>query len=388
MDFSLTADQQAVCDAVQKICAGFDDDYWLAHDNSGEFPKDFYRAIADGGWLGIAMPEEYGGAGLGVTEAALMMHTVAGSAGAMSAASAIHLNIFGPHPIVVFGTDEQRKRWLPNLIEGRSKSCFGVTEPDAGLNTTSITTRADRSNDGYVVHGKKIWTSSAQVADKILLLVRTTPKDECERPTEGMSMFYTDLNRDYCDVRLISKMGRAAVDSNEVFIDGLPVPTEDRIGDEGQGFRYLLHSLNPERILIAAEAIGIGQNALIRATRYAKDREVFGRPIGQNQSIQHPLAQSWMELEAAFLMTMRAAYLYDNGERCGVEANAAKYLGAEAGFQSCTRAVMTHGGMGYAKEYHVERLMREVMIARLAPISPQLILCNIAERALGLPKSY
>jgi acyl-CoA dehydrogenase len=366
MDFSLTADQQAVCDAVQKICAGFDDDYWLAHDNSGEFPKDFYRAIADGGWLGIAMPEEYGGAGLGVTEAALMMHTVAGSAGAMSAASAIHLNIFGPHPIVVFGTDEQRKRWLPNLIEGRSKSCFGVTEPDAGLNTTSITTRADRSGDGYVVHGKKIWTSSAQVADKILLLVRTTPKDECERPTEGMSMFYTDLNRDYCDVRLISKMGRAAVDSNEVFIDGLPVPMEDRIGDEGQGFRYLLHSLNPERILIAAEAIG----------------------IGQNQSIQHPLAQSWMELEAAFLMTMRAAYLYDNGERCGVEANAAKYLGAEAGFQSCTRAVMTHGGMGYAKEYHVERLMREVMIARLAPISPQLILCNIAERALGLPKSY
>jgi acyl-CoA dehydrogenase len=388
MDFSLTADQQAVCDAVQKICAGFDDDYWLAHDNSGEFPKDFYRAIADGGWLGIAMPEEYGGAGLGVTEAALMMHTVAGSAGAMSAASAIHLNIFGPHPIVVFGTDEQRKRWLPALIEGRSKSCFGVTEPDAGLNTTSITTRADRSNDGYIVHGKKIWTSSAQVANKILLLVRTTPKDECERPTEGMTMFYTDLNREYCDVRLISKMGRAAVDSNEVFIDGLPVPMEDRIGDEGQGFRYLLHSLNPERILIAAEAIGIGQNALIRATQYAKDREVFGRPIGQNQSIQHPLAQSWMELEAAFLMTMRAAYLYDNGERCGVEANAAKYLGAEAGFQSCTRAVMTHGGMGYAKEYHVERLMREVMIARLAPISPQLILCNIAERALGLPKSY
>jgi len=226
------------------------------------------------------------------------------------------------------------------------------------------------------------------VADKILLLVRTTPKDECERPTEGMTMFYTDLNRDYCDVRLIPKMGRAAVDSNEVFIDGLPVPEEDRIGDEGQGFRYLLHSLNPERILISAEAIGIGRNALTRATRYAKEREVFDRPIGQNQSIQHPLAQSWMELEAAFLMAMRAAYLYDNGEPCGIEANAAKYLGAEAGFESCTRAVMTHGGMGYAKEYHVERLLREVMIARLAPVSPQLILCNIAEKALGLPKSY
>ncbi len=388
MDFSLTEDQQAVCDAVQKICADFDDDYWLAHDKSGEFPEDFHYAIAAGGWLGIAMPEEYGGAGLGVTEAALMMHTVANSAGGMSAASAIHMNIFGPHPIVVFGNGEQRKRWLPDLIEGRSKSCFGVTEPDAGLNTTSIKTRAERSGDGYIVHGKKIWISTAQVADKIMLLVRTTPKEECERPTEGMTMFYTDLNRDYCDVRAIPKMGRAAVDSNEIFIDGLPIPAEDRIGDEGQGFRYLLHSLNPERILIGVEAIGIGQNALRRATQYAKEREVFDRPIGQNQSIQHPLAQSWMELEAAFLMVMRAAYLYDNGERCGVEANAAKYLGAEAGFQSCTRAVMTHGGMGYAKEYHVERLLREVMIARLAPISPQLILCNIAEKALGLPKSY
>ena len=388
MDFSLTPDQQDVCDAVQKICAGFDDDYWLERDKSGEFPEDFHRAMAGGGWLGIAMPEEYGGAGLGVTEAALMMHTVASSAGGMSAASAIHMNIFGPHPIVVFGTDEQRKRWLPDLIEGRSKSCFGVTEPDAGLNTTSIKTRAERSGDGYVVHGKKIWISSAQVADKIVLLVRTTPKEECERPTEGMTMFYTDLNRDYCDVRLIPKMGRAAVDSNEIFIDALPIPMEDRIGDEGEGFRYLLHSLNPERILIGAEAIGLGQNALRRATQYAKEREVFDRPIGQNQSIQHPLAQSWMELEAAFLMAMRAAYLYDNGERCGVESNAAKYLGGEAGYQACTRAVMTHGGMGYAKEYHVERFMREVMIARLAPISPQLILCNIAEKALGLPKSY
>jgi len=388
MDFSLTPDQEAVRDAVQKICTEFDDDYWLERDKSGDFPEEFYRSIADGGWLGIAMPEEHGGAGLGVTEAALMMHAVAGSSGAMSAASAIHLNIFGPHPIVVFGTDEQKTRWLPDLIQGNRKSCFGITEADAGLNTTSIKTRADRTDDGYVVHGNKIWTSSAQVADKIMLLVRTTPKEECARPTEGMTLFYTDLNRDYCDVRRIPKMGRAAVDSNEVFIDALPVPLEDRIGEEGEGFRYLLHSLNPERILISVEAIGIGQNALSRATQYAKDREVFDRPIGKNQSIQHPLAQSWMELEAAFLMAMRAASLYDNGESCGVESNAAKYLGAEAGFQSCTRAVMTHGGMGYAKEYHVERLLREVMITRLAPVSPQLILCNIAEKALGLPKSY
>ena len=388
MDFSLTSEQQAIRDSVHKICAVFDDDYWLERDRTGEFPSDFYQAIADGGWLGITMPEAHGGSGLGVTEAALMMHTVAGSSGAMSAASAIHMNIFGPHPIVVFGSDEQQQRWLPDLIQGRSKSCFGVTEPNAGLNTTAIETRAEPAGDGYLIHGRKVWTSNAQGADKIMLLTRTTPKEDCKRPTEGMTLFYTDLDRDYCDVRAIPKMGRSAVDSNEVFIDGLPVPLEDRIGEEGQGFRQLLHSLNPERILIGIEAVGIGQNALKRAAQYANERVVFDRPIGQNQAIQHPLAQSWMELESAYLMAMKAAFLYDNEQPCGVEANAAKYLGAEAGFRSCTQAVMTHGGMGYAKEFHVERLMREVMIARLAPISPEMILCNIAEKALGLPKSY
>jgi acyl-CoA dehydrogenase len=388
MDFSLTSEQQAICDEVQKSCAAFDDDYWLERDRTGEFPFDFHRTMAQGGWLGITMPEEYGGAGLGATEAALMMHEVANSSGAMSAASAIHINIFGPHPIVVFGSEEQNQRWLPDLIQGKVQSCFGVTEPDAGLNTTSIKTRAVRTDNGYRVDGRKIWTSTAQEADRIMLLTRTTPKDECTRPTDGMTLFYTRLDRDYCDVHTIPKMGRAAVDSCEVFIDSLPVPEEDRIGEEGKGFHYLLHSLNPERILIAAEAIGIGRNALTRATQYAKDRIVFDRPIGQNQSIQHPLAQSWMELEAAWLMTMRAASLYDNGRPCGVEANAAKYLAGEAGFKACTQAVMTHGGMGYAKEFHVERLMREVLITRLAPVSPQLILCNIAEKALGLPKSY
>jgi acyl-CoA dehydrogenase len=388
MDFALNAEQQAICDEVQKACAPFNDEYWLERDKTGEFPHDFHRAMAAGGWLGITMPEEYGGAGLGATEAALMMHTVANSSGAMSAASAIHINIFGPHPIVVFGSEEQKQRWLPDLVQGTVKSCFGVTEPDAGLNTTSIKTRAVRKGDGYQVDGKKVWTSTAQEAGQIMLLTRTTPKEECARPTEGMTLFYTKLDRDYCDVRTIPKMGRAAVDSCEVFIDALQVPEEDRIGEEGKGFNYLLHSLNPERILIAAEAIGIGRNALSRATNYARERVVFGRPIGQNQSIQHPLAQSWMELEAAWLVTMRAASLYDAGQSCGIEANSAKYLGGEAGFQACTQAVMTHGGMGYAKEFHVERLMREVMITRLAPISPQLILCYIAEKALGLPKSY
>jgi acyl-CoA dehydrogenase len=289
---------------------------------------------------------------------------------------------------VVFGSEEQKQRWLPDLIQGTTQSCFGVTEPDAGLNTTSIKTRAVRTDNGYQVDGRKIWTSTAQEADQIMLLTRTTPKEECAHPTDGMTLFYTRLDRDYCDVHTIPKMGRAAVDSCEVFIDGLPVPEEDRIGEEGKGFHYLLHSLNPERILIAAEAIGIGRNALARATQYAKDRIVFERPIGQNQSIQHPLAQSWMELEAAWLMTMYAASLYDAGQPCGIEANAAKYLAGEAGFKACTQAVMTHGGMGYAKEFHVERLLREVLITRLAPVSPQLILCNIAEKALGLPKSY
>jgi acyl-CoA dehydrogenase len=388
MDFTLSEEQESIGDEVQKTCAPFDDDYWLERDRTAKFPFDFHRAMADGGWLGVAMPEEYGGSGLGATEAALMMHAVANSSGAMSAASAIHINIFGPHPIVVFGSDEQKKCWLPDLIAGRTQSCFGVTEPDAGLNTTSIKTRAQRTDNGYRVDGRKIWTSTAQEADRIMLLTRTTPKVECERPTDGMTLFYTTLDRDYCDVKTIPKMGRAAVDSCEVFIDALPVPEEDRIGEEGKGFKYLLHSLNPERILIAAEAIGIGRNALARATQYAKDRIVFDRPIGKNQSIQHPLAECWMELEAAWLMTMRAASLYDAGQPCGIDANAAKYLAGEAGFKACTQAVMTHGGMGYAKEFHVERLLREVMITRLAPISPQLILCNIAEKALGLPKSY
>jgi acyl-CoA dehydrogenase len=388
MDFSLTSEQEAVRDSVGKVCADFDDAYWLERDRTGEFPDEFRAAMVAGGWLGITMPEQYGGAALGVTEAALMMHEVAGSSGAMAAASAVHINLFGPHPIVVFGSDAQKARWVPDLIQGKARLCFGVTEPDAGLNTTRITTRAEKKGNGYVVHGRKLWTSAAQEANKIVLLARTTRLEDCARPTEGLSLFYTDLDRDYVDVRVIDKMGRKAVDSNETFIDGLPVPRDDLIGEEGSGFKYLLHSLNPERILIGIEAVAIGRNALARAARYAKERIVFDRPIGQNQAIQHPLAECWMELEAAYLTAMEAAGRYDRGEPCGLQANAAKYLGAEAGFKTCTQAVMTHGGMGYAKEFHVERLLREVMIARLAPVSMHLILCHIAEKALGLPKSY
>jgi acyl-CoA dehydrogenase len=388
MDFSLSGDQQAIVEAVRKIVDGFDDAYWLDRDRTGEFPHDFHAAMAAGGWLGIAMPEEFGGAGLGVTEAALMMHEVANSPGAMAACSSIHMNIFGPHAMVVYGTDEQRARWLPELIAGKVKACFGVTEPNVGLDTTNIKTRAEPDGNGYVVNGHKVWTSTAQVADKIVLLTRTTPREDCKKPSDGLTLFYTDLDRKAVDVREIEKMGRKAVDSNELFIDGLKVPADDRIGEEGKGFHYILHSLNPERVLVAAEAVGIGRQALGRATRYAKDRIVFGRPIGQNQAIQHPLADSWCELEAAWLAALRAAALYDSGAPCGPECNMAKYYAAEAAFRACDRAVMTHGGMGYAKEFHVERFLREIYVTRIAPVSRELILSHIAERALGLPKSY
>jgi acyl-CoA dehydrogenase len=333
------------------------------------------------------MPCEFGGAGLGILEAALVVQTVAASGAGMSGASAIHMNIFGLHPVVVFGTASQQSRWLPPLIRGEQKACFAVTEPDTGLNTLKLKTMAKREGDHYIVHGQKVWISTAQVADKMLLLARTTAA-EFSKANEGLSLFYTDLDRSRVQVHEIEKMGRKAVDSNQVFIDGLRIPVEDRIGEEGQGFRYILHGLNPERILIAAEAVGLGRVALARAKRYANERVVFDRPIGQNQAIAHPLAQRWMELEAAHWMTMRAAWLYDQGQSCGAEANSAKYLAAEAGYHACETAVMTHGGMGYAKEYHVERYFRESLIPRIAPVSRELILSFIAEKVLGLPKSY
>jgi len=388
MDFALTDDQRAIDEAVRRITARFGDDYWLARDRDGAFPHEYRRAVAEGGWLGIAMPVEFGGSGLGVSEAAVMMHALTDSAGAMSAASAVHLNIFGPMPIVVSGTEAQKKRFLPPLIAGEEVCCFGVTEPDAGLDTGRIATFARREGRGYLVDGRKMWTSTAQVADRILLLARTTPRDRCRRSTDGLTLFYTGLDRDRIEIREIPKMGRTGVDSNALFIDGLRVPEEDRIGEEGEGFRLLLHSLNPERVLVAVEAVGIGRQAVARAARYAKERVVFGRPIGQNQGVAHPLARSWIELEAAWLLAMRGAWTYDNGLPAGAQANAAKYFAGEAAFRACEQAMMAHGGMGYAKEFHVERFLREVFIPRLAPVSPEMVLNYIAERVLGLPRSY
>jgi acyl-CoA dehydrogenase len=388
MAFGLSAEQRELREAVARLCARFGDEYWLNKDEEGGFPHEFHQAMAEAGWLGIAMPEAYGGSGLGITEAAILMQAVAASGAGFSGASAIHMNIFGLHPVVVFATDEQKQRFLPPLIAGHEKTCFAVTEPDAGLDTTRLKTRAVRDGDHYVLTGRKIWISTAQVAEKMLILARTTPIEEVARPSLGMTLFYTDLDRSAVEVREIPKMGRKAVDSNLLFIDGLKVPVADRIGEEGRGFHYILHGMNPERILIAAEAVGLGHAALDRAARYAKERVVFGRPIGQNQAIQHPLAERWIELEAAELMVLRAAAAYDHGEEAGAYANAAKYCAAEAGFRACETAIMTHGGMGYAREYHVERYFREIQIARIAPVSPQLILSHIAERVLGLPKSY
>jgi acyl-CoA dehydrogenase len=390
MNFDLTPEQLAIREAVQSVCSRFTDAYWRERDDDGVFPHDFYAAMGAAGWLGVAIPEAYGGSGLGVTDASILMQTVAESGACLSGCSSIHINIFGLMPVTAFGTEAQKRRMLPPMARGEVKACFAVTEPNTGLNTTRLKTRAVRRGDCYVVHGQKVWISTAQVADKMLLLARTTPLEDLADGDRagGLSLFYTDLDRSKIEVRAIDKMGRKCVDSNELFIDGLEIPLEDRIGDEGKGFRYILHGMNPERILIAAEAVGVGRIALHKAAAYAKERVVFDRPIGQNQAIQHPLAESWVELEAAHLLTLQAAWLFDQGRECGAQANAAKVFAAEAGFHACERAVLTHGGMGYSKEFHVERYLRESMIPRIAPVSRELILSHIAERVLGLPKSY
>jgi acyl-CoA dehydrogenase len=388
MDFALDANQRAIVENVAQLCAGFDLDYWRKRDADGGFPHDFHAAIARAGYLGVAMPPQFGGAGLGMTEAVLVMQAISQSGAGLSGASAVHMNIFGLHPVVVFGTAEQQARWLPPLIRGEHKACFGVTEPNAGLNTLKLETRAVRDGQHYVVRGQKIWISTAQVAHKILLLARTTPIAELNKPSEGLTLFYTDLDRSCIEIREIDKLGRACVDSNQLFIDGLRIPVADRIGDEGKGFQYILHGFNPERMLIAAEAVGLGRAAIKLAAKYATERIVFDRPIGMNQAIQHPLAQRWMELEAANLMVLKAAWLHDRGQPCAAEANAAKYLAGEAGYRACETAVMTHGGMGYAKDYHVERFLRESLIPRIAPVSREMIMSFIAEKVLDLPRSY
>lgn len=388
MNFDLTEDQVMILAAVAELAGGFDDEYWADKDATAAFPWEFYDAFADGGWLGITIPEAYGGHGLGIFEAMLVLEQVAASGAAMNGASALHLSIFGMHPVVVHGTEQMKQRTLPRVATGDLHVCFGVTEPDAGTDTTRITTYAERRGDHYVVRGRKVWISKAQQAEKILLLTRTSKREDVTKATDGMTLFLTDLDRDKVDIRAIPKMGRNAVNSNELAIDGLEVPVEDRIGEEGRGFEYLLDGLNPERILVGAEALGTGRAALRRAAEYANQREVFGRPIGMNQGLQFPLADSLAHLDAAELVLRQAAWLYDQGKPCGREANTAKYLCAQAGFEAADRALQTHGGMGYASEYHVERYFREARLLRLAPISQELVLAYLGSRVLGLPRSY
>ncbi|MBD0020790.1 acyl-CoA dehydrogenase [Gordonia pseudamarae] len=388
MDFELTEDQTTIRDAVAELAAKFDDQYWQEKDEKHEFPTEFYNAFAEGGWLGITTPEEYGGHGYGITEASIILEQVAASGAGMNGASSMHLSIFGMHPVIVHGSDELKQSTLPRIVTGDLHVCFGVTEPGAGLDTTKITTFAKRDGDRYIVNGRKVWISKAVESEKILLLTRTQKFDESPRKTDGLTLFLTDLDRSKIDIRPIKKMGRNAVTSNELFIDNLEIPVEHRVGEEGKGFYYLLDGLNPERMLIAAEALGIGRAALRAGVRYGNDREVFGRPIGKNQGIAFPLADSLARLDAGELMLRKATWLYDNGKPCGREANTAKYLCADAGFEAADRALQTHGGMGYSEEYNVARYFREARLTRIAPISQEMILNYLSSHVMGLPRSY
>ncbi|MGY0541437.1 acyl-CoA dehydrogenase family protein [Nocardioides sp. YJ-D4] len=388
MDFELNEDQGLIRRAVAELAAKFDDSYWMEKDAAHEFPTEFYKAFADGGWLGITTPEEYGGSGFGITEASILLEEVAASGAGMNGASSIHMSIFGMHPVIVHGSDAMKEENLPRIASGDLHVCFGVTEPGAGLDTTRITTFARRDGSDYVVNGRKVWISKAMESEKILLLTRTTKFDDVQRKTDGLTLFFTDLDRAHVDIRPIKKMGRNAVTSNELFIDDLRIPEEHRVGEEGQGFKYILDGLNPERCLVASEALGIGRAALRSAVRYGNEREVFGRPIGKNQGVAFPLADSLARLDAAELMLRKATWLYDKGLPCGREANTAKYLCADAGFDVADRALQTHGGMGYSEEYNVARYFREARLTRIAPISQEMILNFLAEHVLGLPRSY
>lgn len=388
MDFDLTEDQATIRDAVRELAGKFDEQYWVEKDSAHEFPTEFYDAFAKGGWLGITTPEAYGGHGMGITEASILLEEVAASGAGMNGASSMHLSIFGMHPVIVHGSEELKQRTLPRIVDGDLHVCFGVTEPGAGLDTTKITTFARREGDKYIVNGRKVWISKAMESEKILLLTRTTKFEDAKKKTDGLTLFLTDLDRSKVDIRPIKKMGRNAVTSNELFIDGLEIPVEDRVGEEGKGFKYILDGLNPERMLVASEALGIGRAALRRGVQYANEREVFGRPIGMNQGLQFPLADSLARLDAAELVLRKATWLYDNGKPCAREANMAKYLCADAGFQAADRALQTHGGMGYSEEYHVARYFREARLTKIAPLSQEMVLNYLGEHVLGLPRSY
>ena len=388
MDFADTHEHELIRDSVRKLCAGFPDEYWSEKDEAHEFPWDFYNAMAAAGFVGIAIPEDYGGSGRGITEASIVLEEVAASGAAMNGCSSLHLSIFGMHPVVKYGSEAMKQRYLPRVVSGDLHVAFGVTEPDAGTDTASLTTAARRDGDHYLVKGRKVWTTKALDSERVLLLVRTTPKEQAARRTGGLTLLLAELQRPEVTISPIPKTGRNAVASCEVVYDDLPVAVTDRVGEEGKGFRYLLDGLNAERILVASEALGIGRAALRRAVDYANERVVFNRPIGQNQGVSFPLGEARIRLDAAELMIRKASWLLDNGEPCGAEANMAKWLAADAAFQAADQAMQTHGGFGYAKEYQVERYWREARLMRIAPISQEMILNYVTEHVLELPRSY
>lgn len=388
MDFQEHEEHQLIREAVRKICTDFPDEYWSKCDQDHQFPWDFYNALAEGGWIGIAIPEQYGGSGRGISEASIVLEEVAASGAAMNGCSGIHLSIFGMQPVVKYGSDEMKEKYLPRVAKGELHVAFGVTEPDAGTDTTSITTRAERVGDHYLVRGRKVWTTKALDSERVLLLTRTQEKHQVAKRSDGMTLLFAELKRPEVSISPIDKVGRNAIATCEVVYDDLPVPIDDRIGEEGKGFRYLLDGLNAERVLVASEALGIGRAALRRATQYAKERVVFGRPIGQNQGVSFPLGEAQIRLDAAELMIRKASWLLDSGQPCGAEANMAKWLAADACFQAADQAVQTHGGFGYAREFHVERYWREARLQRIAPISQEMVLNYVTEHVMGLPRSY
>lgn len=388
MGFELSENQRDLRDGARELADRFGDEYWADKDRNGEFPWEFYNAFADAGWLGIAIPEQYGGGGLGVTEAAILLQQIAESGAGMNGCSTMHLTIFGLNTVVKHGSEALRREILPGAVDGSLHVCFGVTEPDAGTDTTRIRTFAKKVDGGYRVNGRKVWITKAGQSTKMVLIARTTPRDQVSKPTDGMSLFLADIDDDAVTVDAIPKMGRNAVQSYEVVFDDLFVPDSARVGEEGKGFRYLLDGLNPERILLAHEALGIGRAAMRHAVAYAGERIVFDRPLGKNQGISFPLAECQTRLDAAELMARNAASRYDAGLSCGREANMAKWLCADAGFRAADQAIQTLGGMGYAREYNVERYFRESRILRLAPVSQEMDMNYVANHVLGLPKSY
>jgi len=387
MDFALTEQQELIKREVGQLARKFSLDYWLEKDRKAEYPWEFVKEFAAGGWLGMIVPEEYGGTGLGVTEAALMLGEICAAGAGTSGASPIHFYMFPPMPVIKHGSEAMKQKYLPKIATGEIVMSFGVTEPNAGTDTSRIQTLAEKKGDRFIVNGRKVWNTNARQATHMLLLARTTARAD-GKPYRGLTLFFTPFDRSKITVREIEKLGRAAVDSNEIFIDGLEIPETDVVGEVGTGFYHLLDSLNPERIMTAIEAVGIGRAALDRAVQYARERVVFDRPIGQNQAIAHPLAMAWAKLETAELMCLKAAWLFDNGKPCGAESNTAKLMAAEAGFEACDVAVQTHGGYGYAKEFYVERLWREVRLYKIAPVSQQMVLNYLSEHVLELPKSY